>query len=51
MNGLTKIFKALLGFVALVCAIPVALGRLVWRKIKNWWNKSAKWFRWIIATD
>lgn len=51
MKELTKIFKALLGFVALVCAIPVALGRLVWRKIKNWWNKSAKWFRWIIATS
>ena len=51
MNGLTKIFKALLGLIALMCAIPIALGRLVWCKIRNWWKKSAKWFRWIMATS
>lgn len=45
MKTLTEIFQALLGMVALLLTSFVAFGRLVWRKIRNRWKKSAKWIR------
>ena len=49
MKRLTQIFQALLGVAALICTALIAVGRLVWRTIRNWWKKRVKWVRWSIA--
>ena len=51
MKTLSKIFQALLGVVALTFAGLVAGGRLVWRKIRNRWKKSAKWIHRTIVVS
>lgn len=50
MKRLKEIFQALLGIVAMILAALIALGRLTWRGIKNWWKNRKKWFRRTIAT-
>ena len=50
MKRLTQIFQALLGVVALILTALVAVGRLAWRTIRNWWKKRSKWLRCLIAT-
>lgn len=47
MKRLSKIFQALLGVVAMIVASVVAMGRWAWRVIRQWWQKSAKWIRWV----
>lgn len=51
MKTLTEIFQILLGIVALLFTSLIAFGRLVWRKIRNRWKKSAKWIRCSIAVS
>ena len=51
MKTLSKIFQALLGIVALLLTSLIALGRLIWRKIRNRWKKSAKWIRRTIVVS
>lgn len=51
MKTLSKIFQALLGVVALSLTSLIALGRLIWRKIRNRWKKSAKWIRRTIVVS
>lgn len=51
MKTLSKIFQALLGVVALLLTSLIAFGRLVWRKIRNHWKKSAKWIRHTIVVS
>ena len=51
MKTLSKIFQALLGVVALLLTSLIALGRLIWRKIRNRWKKSAKWIRRTIVVS
>ena len=50
MKRLTQIFQALLGVVALILTALVAVGRLAWRTIRNWWKKRSKWVRRSITT-
>ncbi len=50
MKRLTQIFQALLGVVVLALAALIAVGRLVWCKIRNWWKNHSKWLRRVIAT-
>ena len=49
MRHLKQIFQALLGVVALILTAIIALGRLAWRTIRNWWKNRSKWFRRSIA--
>ena len=49
MKRLTQIFQALLGVVALILTAIVALGRLAWRTIRNWWKKRLKRIRRLIV--
>jgi hypothetical protein len=49
MKRLTQIFQALLGVVALILTAIVAVGRLAWRTIRNWWKNRSKWLRRTIA--
>lgn len=51
MKTLSKIFQALLGIVALLLTSLIALGRLIWRKIRNRWKKSAKWIHRTIVVS
>ena len=50
MKRLTQIFQTLLGVVALIATALVALGRLVWRTIRNWWTNRSKWLRRLMVT-
>ena len=51
MKQMKQLFRALLGVVILVCAIPVAVGRLAWRVISRWLKRCSKWVcRMIVAT-
>lgn len=43
MKQLSRIFQALLGVAALICTALIAIGRLTWRTIRNWWKKRSKW--------
>lgn len=45
MKLLKKTLLALLGTAALVFTAIVAIGRLAWRTIHNWWKKRSKWLR------
>ncbi len=45
MKRLSQIFQALLGVVALIFTALIALGRLTWRTIRNWWKNRSKWLR------
>ena len=45
MKRLIEIFQALLGVAALICVAFIAVGRLAWRTIRNWWKNRSKWFR------
>ena len=49
MKRLNQIFQALLGIVALILTTLVALGRLTWRTIRNWFERRSKWMRRVIA--
>ena len=49
MKRLSKIFKALLGVVTLLCVALIAVGGYVWRKISGWWKRRSKWMRRILA--
>ena len=49
MKRLSKIFKALLGVVTLLCVALIAVGGYVWRKISGWWKRRPKWMRRILA--
>ena len=51
MKQLSQIFQALLGMAALICTSLIAVGRLAWRIVCNWWKKSSKWFRLAIASS
>lgn len=47
---ITEIFRLLLGVVALVCTMFIALGRLCWKTIRTWWkNRSVKVKKWTKA--
>ena len=45
MKRLTQIFQALLGVVVPIFTAIIALGRLAWRTIRNWWKNRSKWLR------
>ena len=49
MKQLTRIFHALLGVGVLICAAPIAVGRLTWRTLRSCWMGCAKWLRRSIA--
>lgn len=42
MKRPTQIFQALLGVAALILTTLVAVGRLAWREIRNWWKRRSK---------
>lgn len=50
MKRLTQMFQALLGIAALILTALIAVGRLVWRTIRNWWKSCSKWVRRSLAT-
>lgn len=50
MKRLTRIFQALFGVVALIPTALIAIARLAWRTIRNWWKKRSKWVHRSIAT-
>ena len=50
MKLLTQIFQALLGVAALICTALIAVGRLVWRTIRNYWQRCSRWYRRLLAT-
>ena len=50
MKHLKQIFQALLGVVALIFTAIIAFGRLVWRTIRTWWSRRAKWVRCVLGT-
>lgn len=45
MKRNTRIFHTLLGVVALMLTAVIAIGRLTWRAIRDWWKKRSKWVR------
>ena len=50
MKQMTKIFQALLGSAVLVITALIAMGRLTWRNVRNWWKRRAKWLQRFLAT-
>lgn len=50
MNLLTEIFQTALGIIALIFSTLKAMGRLAWRKTRNWWKNRSKWLRRSVAT-
>ncbi len=49
MKRLTQIFQALMGVGALIFTSLVALGRLAWRTIRNWWKRHSKRLRYSLV--
>ncbi len=49
MKRLTRILQALVGAGALIFTSLAALGRFVWRTIRNWWKRHSKRLRYSLV--